>query len=100
MNYPRYDLTLHKSYYEQGFFNLGVDIDSFIKLDNGEISIYLGEERKKIIGKLNRNANQNSTPRIFGGKGLKSWIQENCELHEIIFIYILSIDTIWIKKAL
>jgi len=98
MDYPKYKLTLHKTYYEKGFFNLGVSVNSYLKLDNGEITIYLGEEKQRIIGKINRDANQNSTPRIFGGNELKKWIQKNCKLQEIIFVYILSSDTIWIKK--
>jgi len=98
MDYPKYKLTLHKTYYKKGFFNLGVSVNSYLKLDNGEITIYLGEEKQKIIGKINRDANQNSTPRIFGGNELKKWIQKNCKLQEMIFVYILSLDTIWIKK--
>jgi len=96
--YPIYELTLHKTYYDKGFFNLGIDVDSYIKASNGIINIYLGESKEKITGKLNRNANLNSTPRIYGGKVLKDWFQKYFDLKDIVLVYILSTNEIWIKK--
>ena len=29
MPYPEYHLILHKTYYDKGFFNLGVDVDKY-----------------------------------------------------------------------
>ncbi len=96
--YPIYKLTLHKTYYEKGFFNLRTEVDNYIKKDNGKISIYLGESKEKIEGKLNRNANLNHTPRIYGKQVLKGWFQKYFNLKDVVFIYILSENEIWIKQ--
>jgi len=98
MKYPKYELTLHKTYYEKGFFNLGIDVDNYIKPNNGTIHIFLGESKKEIIGRLNRDANLNSTPRIYGGNELKSWIQQHFNLKDLVLVYILSPNKIWIKS--
>ena len=30
MTYPVYELTLHKTYYDKGFFNLGVEVERLL----------------------------------------------------------------------
>jgi len=42
MEYPKYELTLHKTYYDKGFFNLGIDVDTYIQSNNGSIEKSLG----------------------------------------------------------
>ena len=98
MEYPKYELTLHKTYYDKGFFNLGIDVDTNIQPKNGSIRIFLGESKKEISGRLNRDANLNSTPRIYGGNELKSWIQNNFSLKDLVLVHILAPDTVWITK--
>ena len=88
--YPTYDLTLGKTYYENGFFNLGVAVDRFIRPDNGNITLYLGSNRQKIVGKVNRDANQNGTPRIFGGAVLRDWFFKNYQMGDTVNIFIES----------
>ena len=96
MKYPVYKLTLHKTYYDKGFFNLGVDVDNYIQADNGTVHILLGNSKKEIIGRLNRDANLNSTPRIYGGNELKHWIQNNFNLKDLVLVHILAPNTVWI----
>jgi len=98
MEYPKYELTLHKTYYDKGFFNLGIDVDTFIQQKNGSIRILIGESKREISGRLNRDANLNSTPRIYGGNELKSWIQNNFSLKNLVLVHILAPDTVWIAK--
>ena len=94
-----YELTLHKTYYEKGFFNLGVSVDNYIQPKNGLITIFLGETKQKLEGRLNRDANLNSTPRIYGGSDLVNWFQVNFNLKDSVLIYILSPNKIWIKNT-
>ena len=75
MTNPVYQLTLHKSYYDKGFFNLGVSVEGLVRPDNGPITIELGGSHRRIEGRVDRNANQNGTPRIFGGAELRNWLQ-------------------------
>ena len=96
---PMYKLTLHKTYYEKGFFNLGVDIERFVRPDSGPITIVLGDSKARIQGRVDRTANINGTPRVFGGAELQLWIQSHCDLKDEIYIYIKSPDEIWIKRS-
>ena len=98
-NCPIYNLTLHQTYYDKGFFNLGISVDKYIRSSNGTIHILLGESKLEVIGNVNRNANLNSTPRIFGGDRLKNWFQTNFNLKDLVDVHILTPDTIWITKT-
>ena len=62
---PEYKLTLHKTYYDKGFFNLGVEIERFVRPSSGPIKILLGYSKEQINGRVDREANQNGTPRAF-----------------------------------
>ena len=100
MKYPEYELTLHKTYYDKGFFNLGIDVDNYIQPDNGTMRILLGKSKEEIIGRLNRDANLNSTPRIYGGNELKYWIQNNFNLKDLVLVHILAPDIVWITSII
>lgn len=94
---PIYQLKLHKSYYEKGFFNLGVDVERHITYEEGSIDILVGEEKRKIEGRVTRNANQNGTPRIYGRSELRNWFQENFKKGETVEVVIISPDEVWIR---
>jgi hypothetical protein len=100
MKNPVYELTLHKTYYKMGFFNLGVDVEQYIRKDEGPINILLGDAKKKIIGQVDRSANKNGTPRIFAGKELINWFQNNFNLKDKVQIDILSPKEIWLKTPI
>lgn len=96
---PVYKLTLHKTYYDKGFFNLGVDVERFVRPDSGPITIVLGDSKARINGRVDRTANVNGTPRIFGGAELQHWIQSHFDLKDEINVYIKRPDEIWIKES-
>lgn len=97
MTSPIYNLTLHRAYYDKGFFNLGVSVDRLIRLDNGAITLFLGEERREISGRVNRKANRNGTPRVYGSE-LSTWFKENFQLMAVIDVVILSPEQLWLRK--
>lgn len=94
---PVYKLTLHKTYYEKGFFNLGVEIERFVRSSSGPIKILLGNSKRQINGRIDREANQNGTPRVFGGAELRHWLQRNFQLKDVVDVHIVSPDEIWIS---
>ena len=96
---PIYQLTLHKTYYDHGFFNLGVAVDRFVRQDSGPISIFLGESQSQLLGKVNREANVNGTPRIMGGPELRNWFQSRFALLDSVDVLIIAPDKLWIKKG-
>jgi hypothetical protein len=44
--------------------------------DGETIELYLGNMATPALGTINRRANLKGTPRIFGGKRLRQWVQE------------------------
>jgi hypothetical protein len=99
MDLPVYKLTLQSSYYEKGFFNLGIAVDQFIRADSGPITLLLGQERQEIHAQVDRNANQNGAPRIFGKSELSDWFQQNFQLMATLDVVILGPTQLWLKKS-
>ena len=94
---PTYELTLHKTYYDKGFFNLGVDVDRYIRPDSGPIKITLGEAKRTIEGQVDRNANMNGTPRVHGRNALRDWFYKNYSLKDAVTVEIISPTHIHIR---
>ena len=93
----KYQLKLHKSYYEKGFFNLGVDVERYLTYEEGIIDILVGKGEQKIEGRITRKANQNGTPRIYGRSELRDWFQDNYKKGEKVQVVILDPKRVWIK---
>ena len=70
---PNFILVLHNTYRKTGFFNVSVDFERYFGFDGSDIDIYIGNTDSHFIGKINRTANKNKTPRIMGKVPLKRW---------------------------
>lgn len=81
---PIYRLRLEKTYYSNGYFNVSVDFDRFVRQTEGKIELVIGSSRQKVDGKLSRSANKNGTPRISGGAKLKKWFQDHHQIGDIV----------------
>jgi len=95
---PYFILTLQDTYHRRGFFNVPVNSDKYFGRDNQNIKIYCGREKLEVIGKINRTANTNGTPRIMGAVPLREWFQKRramCRLK----ISIVDPTTIHISDA-
>ena len=95
---PIYKLTLRKSYYDKGFFNLGVDVERFVRPDSGPVTLRLGGSEEEIEGRVNREANQNGTPRISGGVKLRDWFQGHFKLEDVVDVFVTDLDELWLKR--
>lgn len=73
---PYFILTLQDTYHRRGFFNVPVNCDKYFGRDEQSITIYCGREKLEVIGKINRTANTNGTPRIMGAVPLREWFQK------------------------
>ena len=98
MTCPIYALTLHKTYYRKGFFNLGVSVDRYIQPSDGPVTIYLGDSTRKLCGRSNRKAQTNRTPRIHGNVPLAHWFMKNFEELDVIDVVILSPNELNLRK--
>ncbi|MFK7601923.1 type II toxin-antitoxin system VapC family toxin [Deinococcus sp. SM5_A1] len=86
-----FKLTLQKTYYENGFFNVIRAHDHLIRSDEGEIKIIAGDASLTFTGNVNRRANLNGTARIsVKGEGLKNWFQKHYRVMEVVEIEIVS----------
>ena len=62
-----FNLKLQETYFKQGFFNVIVDFDRFVRAEEGPIWLRLGRNGREIQASINRHANNNGTARIIGG---------------------------------
>ncbi len=91
---PLFELTLHRTYYEQGFFNVPVDFEKYVRSSDGPVELLLGTSGEKLAGRVNRRANQNGTPRIMGGAKLRDWFQEHYAQGDKVEVDLGSFPTI------
>lgn len=97
MSGKTFPLILHKTYYQQGFFNVTRDYDRYVRSTEGAVDIVLGNQ-KRITAKINRSANPNGTARIMGGVELRDWFQENFQINDEVNVIFVSGDEITIEK--
>lgn len=92
------ELTLQPTYYKQGFFNVVVDYDRYVRTEDGPIRLRLGLEGPEIEAKINRQANQNGTARIMGGARLRDWFHKHFEPMDKVFVDLTSSELIVLYK--
>ena len=71
-----FQITLHPTYFNQGFFNVFVEQEGYFGGHGDHIEIFTGDASTPVIGTINRTSNTNKTPRIFGGLPLRDWFQQ------------------------
>jgi hypothetical protein len=93
-------VALGKKYYEDGFFNVRVKYSDQFGYDLSKIKIQLGDNSNNYtIGKINRTANSNSTPRIFAGPLYKKWIQLHFIRGDVFRVDIIEKDFIKLSQV-
>ena len=85
-----FSLTLQPTYYQRGFFNVGVSFSKFFGADGETIELFLGPNSQPALGTINRRANVNGTPRIMGGPELRDWFNNNAKVMDHVSISVLS----------
>lgn len=98
MSKPTYELTLHKTYFDTGFFNLGVSIERFIRKDGGPIKLRLGSSRRELDARVDRTCNKNGTPRVLGGPELRNWFQANFGLKDVVIVEVVNPTDLWLRS--
>ena len=83
-------LTLHKTYYNQGFWNVSVDLDRYVRREEGAITLELGKGGQEIQAFVNRSANNNGTARIMGRTPLRRWFQQNYSLMDDVPVHFVG----------
>ena len=91
--------TLQMTYYQTGFFNVGVADEKWFGADGEQIELFLGNKKDPMLGTINRRANANGTPRIMGGVGLRDWFASAAEMMCLLIVEVRSPTSIHIKRA-
>lgn len=97
-NIATFVVTVGQTYYRQGFFNVP-KADAFRFLGDGsEVKISLPQPAAPVYARVNRTANQNGTPRIMGGTGLRDWFQKRPRPGYLVRVRVQSTDHIDIAR--
>jgi hypothetical protein len=92
---PTFDVTLGKTYYHQGFFNVPIKFSGLFPEHGTQISIYCGDSRTLIRATVDRRANQsNKAPRIYGRASLANWFRLYKQLDQTAKIRVVSTNEI------
>lgn len=89
-----FPLTLQQTYFNQGFFNVGVSHDEFVRKTDGPVRLRLGNGGEEIGAKVSRNVNRNGTARVLGGAPLRNWFQTNFKPMDALYVDLGSQDVI------
>lgn len=92
---PSFKVTVGKTYYRMGFFNVPVDYERYFAGDGKELEVEL--EARTIFANVNRTANAGGTPRIMGGTALRDWFQSHVTLGGQVTISVISKEKIAIR---
>ena len=85
---PVFRLTLHPTYYNQGFFNVPVDYDHLV---GGEGTATLSLRGGGILrARVDRHSNPNGTARIMGGASLRDWFQKRYSVGDTVRVRFAS----------
>jgi hypothetical protein len=95
---PIFNLKLQPTYFKQGFFNVVVDYDRYVRTSDGPVRIRLGRNGAEIEGTVNRKVNNNGTPRILGGPALREWFQRNFKPMDTVAVDLTSQEVIVLDR--
>jgi hypothetical protein len=95
---PIFRLKLQETYFKQGFFNVVVDYDRYVRNADGPVRLRLGRNGPEIDGNVNRRVNNNGTPRILGGAALRKWFQEHFKPMDTVAVDLSSQELIVLEK--
>lgn len=84
------EITMGETYWNKGFFNTGIQSSVLFGADGQMIEMFLASETVPILGTINRTANSNHSPRIFGGRTLKEWVQAHISPGAKMCVEVLS----------
>jgi hypothetical protein len=90
-------LVVQKTYFNQGFFNVGIADSDRFGGDGAKIELFCGNAEAPILGTINRTANSNKTPRIMGGTGLRDWFHHEMREMQEATIDMLSSTAIRVR---
>lgn len=95
----KFRITVQPTYHKRGFFNVPVTHSDLLAGDGEPTEIFCGASSTPISGTIDRRSNQNKTPRVMGGVGLRDWLQENVDVMDEVDILVNSSNSIRITRV-
>jgi hypothetical protein len=92
-NRPTFLITVGKTYYRRGFFNVPVAFARYFGQHGAAIYIQV-KDRPLFQGHINRTVNKSDAPRVMGGTTLRDWLQDSLAQGDAISITVLDPTTI------
>lgn len=94
-----FEVRLGKTYYGSGFINTGTSVSNEIGSHGEPMLIRLGaESHPGVESHIDRKANRNGSPRIYGGARVARWFQENFRLNDVVVGTVLTPNQILLSK--
>ena len=75
-------LTLWKSFYDAGHFNVPLYFDEYVRPDEGTITLALGKSKQEIQAYVSRSETPHRIARVKGGAPLRDWFKKNYQVQE------------------
>lgn len=88
-----------RTYRNQGFFNVPVAHAHLFGPHGDDLSVLCHENSQAIPARVNRTANANGSPRIFGKAPLRAWLQASVGLGEDFLVEVIDSTTIRLAPA-
>lgn len=76
-------IKLGEAYYNQGYMNPGIKASDYLG-DHGDTVNLVLPNNKILISTIDRNANGNGSVRVYFGKDLYQWYQDNCNYGDVL----------------
>ncbi|PTY07977.1 hypothetical protein DB347_07085 [Opitutaceae bacterium EW11] len=96
-----FEVKLGKTYYGSGFINTGTTVSDAIGKHGEPMLIRLGSESHPgVESRIDRKANVNGTPRIYGGARVARWFQDNFRLNDTVIGRVLTPNQILLVKKI
>lgn len=92
-------LSLHRTYFNQGFFNVPVEFGQHFGRHDSVIEIRVEGRAAAVRGRIDRKAQQNGTPRIMGGMVLRDWFRSNFKQGDAVQVTIESATRIRLSRT-
>lgn len=95
-----FELRLEKTYWSKGSFNVGVDHQRFVTMQEGPVDIFLGDSPQPIVGgRVSRSANRNGTPRIYGNKAMQVFFQRHWRIGDTVEVEFISPTAVGVGRG-
>lgn len=99
---PIFRLTLHPTYLKQGFFNVTVAFDKYVRQSEGPVELVLvaDDRERRLEAKVDRRAQTKTrAARIMGGAKLGEWFAEHFDVLDRLDVDLSSLSEIRIQRS-